>query len=103
MTAALFYIPRIEILLARYVAWVAYGYVQGQQMTGIWVRNVHTHDLYRPDRHVFRYWGMSADMGRSLRQIISTTPWGGYCTPLSLHLTSHGSLAIEDIISMQTI
>lgn len=31
------YIPRINIPLARYLAWAAYGYVQGQQMTGIWV------------------------------------------------------------------
>lgn len=32
------YIPLVELSFARYVAWAAYGYVQGQQMTGIWVR-----------------------------------------------------------------
>ncbi len=31
-------IPHIGVPLARYIALAAYGYVQGQQMTGIWVR-----------------------------------------------------------------
>lgn len=33
-------IPQIGVHLARYLAWAAYGYVQGQQMTGLWVRLV---------------------------------------------------------------
>ncbi|KAK4692523.1 hypothetical protein P7C71_g4701, partial [Lecanoromycetidae sp. Uapishka_2] len=37
MYAAYSYIPQIELPLARWVAWAAYGYVQGQQMTGIWM------------------------------------------------------------------
>ena len=40
MYAAYKYIPQIELPSARYVAWAAYGYVQGQQMTGIWVCNI---------------------------------------------------------------
>lgn len=31
------YVPRIEYPLARYIAWVAYGYVQGLAWTGVWV------------------------------------------------------------------
>lgn len=38
MYGAYTFIPHIGIPLARYIAWAAYGYVQGQQMTGIWVR-----------------------------------------------------------------
>ena len=34
------YIPRIQFPLARFLIWAAYGYVQGQQMTGIWVRRI---------------------------------------------------------------
>ena len=40
MYAAYYYIPKIEIPLARYVTGAVYGYIQGQQMTGIWVREV---------------------------------------------------------------
>ena len=32
------YIPSINFPYVRYFAWTAYGYIQGQQMTGIWVR-----------------------------------------------------------------
>lgn len=38
MYVAYNYIPKIEIPLARWIAWATYGYFQGQQMTGIWVR-----------------------------------------------------------------
>ena len=31
------YIPLIDYAIGRYLAWAVYGYVQGQQMTGIWV------------------------------------------------------------------
>ena len=34
------YIPRIPFPLARFLLWAAYGYVQGQQMTGVWVRRI---------------------------------------------------------------
>ena len=37
MAMAFKFIPMINLPLARYVAWATYGYVQGQQMTGIWV------------------------------------------------------------------
>ncbi len=37
MTIAFIYIPMIETQLTRYASWAAYGYLQGQQMTGIWV------------------------------------------------------------------
>ena len=38
MYTAYNYIPRIGLPFARFLAWAAYSYVQGQQMTGIWVR-----------------------------------------------------------------
>jgi len=38
MTAAFLYIPKFELPLLRCAAWAAYGYFQGEQMTGIWVR-----------------------------------------------------------------
>ncbi|MCJ1247729.1 hypothetical protein MMC30_004944 [Trapelia coarctata] len=37
MTAAFLYIPKIPLPLLRYAAWAVYGYIQGEQMTGIWV------------------------------------------------------------------
>lgn len=36
-SVAWYFIPHIQYTPARYVAWIAYGYVQGLVFTGLWV------------------------------------------------------------------
>ena len=70
MYSAYNYIPHIGLPFARYFAWAAYGYVQGQQMTGIWVRKVAPMP-YRVDvDYSIRSLATSVDMELSRRTII---------------------------------
>lgn len=69
MYTAYNYNPRIELPLARFFAWTAYGYVQGQQMTGIWVRGVYPLPHETKTQYVIRSLGTNVGMGRSRQTI----------------------------------
>lgn len=70
MYTAYNYIPRLELPFARYVAWAAYGYVQGQQMTGIWVRKIAPWSHRVDVEYSIRSLATNADMGLSHQTII---------------------------------
>ena len=70
MYTAYNYIPQIESRVARYVAWAAYGYVQGQQMTGIWVRDTGPTSHQTDTEYSIRSSATNVDTDRSRQTIL---------------------------------
>lgn len=70
MYTAYNYIPQIEPHIARYFAWAAYGYVQGQQMTGIWVRDTGPASHQTDAEYSIRSSATNVDTERSRQTII---------------------------------
>ena len=70
MYTAYHYIPRLEPLFARYFGWAAYGYVQGQQMTGIWVHNREPTSHQKDTEYSIRSSATNVATGRSRQTII---------------------------------